>query len=345
MRILLTVMLMVFLAGCVTRDLRTDENNGITINKFFADPSSVDSGDIFHAYMELENVGGRTAKSVKLELISTAFDQQQRENAPAIAKIGQPLPEFSFTPVDKAGNTPYFYATLAPPDASLNRPGEFRVVGWTLQAPFIPEGIIKDFRLLGRATYEYSTSAALNIPVYTKNEFRQSQDLKSLEATSTNGPIKVFISGPGQVVVNTDPDIIRLNNNEAAVYTITLKNTGDGIPFTNNINGLVKGTVRFSGGITPVDCINTGTAQLEQQLLQRPSQQAYDSSYYVITLPENDNGVVLRNGNSATFSCTLALARSQWISRPFGTATIAFDLSYLYFIEKETKVSVKGLRT
>ncbi len=341
MKVALVIMLVVSLAGCIARDVRVDENNGVSINKLFADPSSVDSGDIFHVYMELENVGGRTAKSVNLDLVATAFDQQQRQNLPTIAKIGQPMPEFTFTPVERNS---YSFQTLAPPDPDLNQPGEFHVVSWALQAPFIPEGIVKDFRLLGRVTYEYSTSAAINIPVYTKNEIKQSKDVKSLEATSTNGPIKVFISGPGQVVVNTDPDIIRLNNNEAAVYTITLRNTGDGIPFTNNINGLVKGTVRFSGGITPVDCINTGTAQLEQQLLQRPSQQAYDSSYYVITLPETDNGVVLRNGNSATFSCTLVLARDQWISRPFGTATITFDLSYLYFIEKETTVSVKGLR-
>ncbi len=345
MRIAFAIILAISITGCVGRDVRTDENNGIAINKFFADPSNADSGDIFHVYMELENVGERTAKFVKLFLIATAFEQQQRENLPTIVKIGQPLPEFTFNPVEKADTASYSFQTLAPPDPDLNKPGEFRVVSWTLQAPFIPEGVIKDFRMLGRVTYEYSTSAAINIPVYTKNEIRQSQDVKSLEATSTNGPIKVFISGPDQIIVNTDSDIIRLNNNEVVVYTITLKNTGDGIPFTNNINGLIKGTVRFSGGITPVDCISTSSAQLEQQILQRPSQQTYDASYYVINLPEGDNGVVLRNGDSATFSCTLALARNQWISRPFGTATITFDLSYLYFIEKETTVSVKGLRT
>jgi hypothetical protein len=207
---------------------------------------------------------------------------------------------------------------------------------WTLQAPYLPEGTRKDFRLAGRITYQYATSSIFNIPVYTKNEAK-TRALDSVTSAHSKGPLRVEITGPPQIIVNTDPG---LSSSELVVYNVKITNTGEGIPITGNKNGLLLGTIRFAGGIAPASCLSTG-----QEIFLPPiasSSQAYDTSTYQITLAEND--LVLRDGKSASFSCTLGLDRRQWTSRPFGTAVMSFDLNYIYFIEEEATVSVRGIR-
>lgn len=336
----------VFLSACVSRQVRADANNGLVISRFFADPERIDSGDIFRVYMEVENVGQRTADKARLELISSAFEGQDISPGAGVIKPGEPLPEFRAERTERN----YYFETLAPPKADYNQPGDFRVVSWPLQAPFVPEGTAKEFRLLGRLTYSYSTSAVATIPVYTKNEMRNTGLPKSFDAAGTSGPLKIEVSGPKNIVVNTDPDAISISRSEFAVYTVTMRNTGDGIPITSGINGLVTGTMRFAGGITPVDCLKEKTEAFPASQVSLPSQQTfkilqqqgYDPEAYQIDLPDGENGLILRNGEAVTFSCTLALARGQWVSRPFGTATISFDIDYTYFIEKEATVTVRG---
>lgn len=348
--IFFSLLTLIFLSACVSRDVRVAANNGLEMSRFYAEPGAVDSGEIFSVYMEVENVGGRTANAVVLEMLSNAFENENsglqrncvdKSGQPIICPLNIQLPQAAKTEVIKK----YYFEKFSPPAPELGRPGDFRAVNWELQAPFLPYGAVKDFRILGRMSYEYSTSSSVSIPVYTKSEFRQRKGINSMEIRSTNGPVKIEVSGPKQIVVDTAAADI--SKNEVVVYTITMTNTGDGIPVTRGVNGLVKGSIKFSGGITPLDCLkqdNMVVVNNEQPPLSRPSQQVYDSSSYLVRLPESDKGLILRDGRSVTFSCTVGLDRSQWVSRQVGTATMLFDISYRYFAEKEATVTVRGIK-
>ena len=257
-----------------------------------------------------------------------------------------------------------FQEELSPPDAEKNRPGQSFTADWTLVPPVLPEGLRTQFHPAVRVTYVYKTTAAVKIPVMTKNEYESRINLGkavSLPMTvdNTNAPIKIAVTrGTSPIVVNTDPDAMRLNPIERATYIIELQNVGDGIPTpaeftgapgqTGKEGGFVLGAITLSGsGVQFDDCLGTGvSAALNRGQIAAPSfvtPSFFTAGNQQLLLGGNSEILRLRSDKRAPFGCTLAIDRQAWTSRPFGEILMTFDLYYLYNVDKETTITVKGV--
>lgn len=258
-----------------------------------------------------------------------------------------------------------FQEELSPPDTEKNRPGQSFTADWTLVPPTLPEGVKTVFRPTVRVSYIYKTTASVKIPVMTKNEYESRINLGKpvqlpIQVDNTNAPIKIAVSrGTSPVIVNTDPDAIRLNPAEKATYIIELQNVGDGIPtpaeFTGaqgqsgKEGGFILGAITLTGsGVQFDDCLGAGvSAALNRGQLGTgtivASTVPFTAGNEQLLLGGNAELLRMRSDKRAPFGCTLAVDRQTWASRPFGEILMTFDLWYIYNVDKETAITVKGV--
>ncbi|MBI2232404.1 MAG: hypothetical protein HYU56_00640 [Candidatus Aenigmarchaeota archaeon] len=259
-----------------------------------------------------------------------------------------------------------FQEELAPPDKERNRPGQSFTADWTLVPPVLPEGLRTEFHPAVRVTYVYKTTASITIPVMTKNEYESRINLgKPVDATFKvehplgGAPIKVAVTrATSPIIVNTDPVAISQNPIERATYIIELQNVGNGIPTpaeftgapgqTGKQGGFVLGAVTLSGsGVQFDDCLGNGVSaalnrgQIASPVFVTPS--VFTTGNQQLLLGGNSEILRLRSDKKAPFGCTLAIDRQAWTSRPFGEILMTFDLYYLYNVDKETTITVKGV--
>lgn len=67
---ILPLALLIFIAGCIGSSVRTDSTNGLIVNEFSADPLNPEAGDIVNFFLDVENVGGTTARCITTELFN-----------------------------------------------------------------------------------------------------------------------------------------------------------------------------------------------------------------------------------------------------------------------------------
>lgn len=310
------LVLVVLAAGCIGgQKVRIDENNGLVINDFSIDPAEVESGRPFRIFLEVENVGGTTARDVKAFLFGASWVP----NSATLEKWGNRI--------------------IGPPDVLTQSPGGTLATSWDATvlgpAPLLPEGVVHTFKLTGRVTYNYSTSAVVNIPMFNEEEFLRKKKIgelidATLVVSNTNAPIKVAIEGTSPVVVR-NPFYDGLPQEEV-FYRIHFLNVGSGIPITEaqtgqELTGLVGGTIILQGdGLRFKECLGaTGTN--------------------IVQIPRTEQGgALIRGASSAIVPCTISVDRALWQTKPQGTATLVFDLEYKYFVDKEASLTVIGRR-
>ena len=215
------------------------------------------------------------------------------------------------------------FSELQPPNPRRGSPGGADIAYWQLAAPQLPEGITHTYNIIGRVYYDYSTSAAASIPVINEDEYnrRRLQGISignALSVSSSSAPVKVEVTGSSPVIVRKE------GGSEHVFYNFIFRNAGTGVPVTGNINGLIIGEIRILGdGASFGNCI-TGSAGS-------------------IQLSENEqDGVLIRRGESVTLPCEIVISRSAWESKPLGTMTIVFDLKYRYYTDSEVAITVIG---
>lgn len=257
-----------------------------------------------------------------------------------------------------------FQEEMSPPDKEKNRPGQSFTAEWTLVPPVLPEGLRTEFHPAVRVTYIYKTTASVVVPVLTKNEYESRINLGKpvnlpIQVQNTNAPIKVAVTrGTSPIVVNTDPDAMRLNPLEKATYIVELQNVGDGIPTpaeftgapgqTGKEGGFILGAITLSGsGVQFDDCLGSGiSAALNRGQIATPvfnTPGIFTAGNSQLLIGGNSELLRLRSDRRAPFGCTLAVDRQAWVNRPFGEVLLTFDLYYLYNVDKETTVTVKGV--
>ncbi len=226
------IIVLIVISGCVQREVRTDDNNGLVINRFESDIPRIEEGDQFTLFLEIENVGGTTAENVRVNLYGASWEN----------------------PVEK------YISKLSPPDitTSPSIPGDFYQLEWTMDAPDLEEGVEQDFRLVGRINYNYNSNPVANIPALSKDEYRR-RTLKgealneAIVTTNTAGPVKVSVSGASPMIVRSD---LMEGEDNQYVMRITFSNVGYGIPITDNTDGKIIGHVKISGtGATMISCL------------------------------------------------------------------------------------------
>jgi hypothetical protein len=300
----ITLFALVVASGCTgigqERAAKVDPNNGIVINEFSVDPPRAVFGeDTVSVYLEVENVGGTTAKNVEVKLTGVGgFDGYTAKTI---------IPE------------------LSPPDISIEPPvpGILKAFVWELVPKNVGEGVSHIESIIGRVMYDYTTTAAVSIPVYSKAEYKRLQNLgQEIESTvtlsNTNAPVKIALSGEVPLVAS--------EAGEEGSYIIEFINVGDGIPSTNNEDGQIAGKIKIMGPAEFVDCLGQSGTEIT-----------------INPTGPIDEQIKIRRGESIKKACSIRLT-TDWADAPKDSIQMTFDLDYRYYVQKEVAVNVIGAR-
>jgi len=316
-KILLLIVLLVLAAGCTgNRQVQVDDSNGLRISTFITSPSVVESisGDTVLFDMEVENVGGTTAKNVQIDLYGVQ-GQWRDANGNLLTS----------TQTKTLG-------TMKPPIASRNIPGDFKMAQWEFKTPAIPQGITPDLKIEGRVSYDYNTSGHLIVPVVSEDEFRRSQ----IESQPIEEPVIINSQGPIKLTLSANNRFIILDTTSSgSTYThpfrIELQNVGAGFPITPEVGGGIigaggrlTGTIQLLGpGVEFDDCLGV-------------------SGGNEINLDDASIMVRLRDSGTVPIVCNIKFDKTVWGNRPTDSVQFIFNLFYRYYVREEVSVRVVG---
>ncbi|MCD6215524.1 MAG: hypothetical protein J7J92_00425 [Candidatus Aenigmarchaeota archaeon] len=292
------LVMVLLVSGCTTTGRKAEivDNNGLVINDFYIDPETAEANDEVVVHMEVENKGWTTATNVDARLYGTGFAT-------------------SVSP-----SQTQFIGTMRAPDLYTDPPipGDLASKDWVMTVKKFPEGNRYPFPLYLRVFYDYKTSGSAVITAYNEDEFKRRAMKQDLEApivvsNSKGTPVKVLVTGESPVKVDLDSD------SDTATYRITISNVGDGVPITNDENGLVKGRIELIGDAEFAGCMGK------------------DVSGKIV-----DFDVKLGKREQARRSCTIKFSKSTWQTIPVEPIQLMFELNYKYYIEKEGTVHIIG---
>ena len=273
-RNLLFLLVAVLLAAsaCIQagRTVKVSSTDGLVINEFSSDLSRYERNEKPNLYLEVENVGGTSAKNVKLYILGATWDSN-------------PCP-----PPNEACPTE-LASTMSPPDMSVVPavPGDLISRTWDLD-PYseLPEGVEVPITVVARIEYDYSSNGVVTVPVLTKEEYklRTERNMPIPEApnvTNSAGPIHIDLDPRGlPIILSSVPTETSLR--------IYLRNVGSGAPITGNEVGKMTIGLSIDGlGATFTTC---GGKTVNEK---------------TVTL-----SVTLRRGESITIPCNVKLAES-----------------------------------
>ena len=320
--LVLLIVSVVLISGCVNnRAVKTSENRGVTINSFSASPLQAYTGEQVLFDLEIENIGGTTAKNVQADLFGV--EGQWRDS----------LGNIIDSTLTKWGSI-----VLKPPVPSRNIPGDFRITQWELTTPDIPQGITANLPIEARVTYDYNTSGHLGVKLISQDEFRRQQLIGEQSSgpafviVNSNGPLKLSIPERYQTPIIVDTESTA--QFETYPFRIQIDNVGDGFPITpeddgriRGIGGRLQGTIDIFGpGVEFEDClgIRSGTH---------------------IDLDDADILVRLRQigQGSLPVACNIKIDKNVWQGRPEDTLQFIFNIRYRYYVSESVNVQVVGL--
>jgi len=308
--LVLAAIAIIAISGCTQRSTTIDANNGLKINEFSADPLEAESNDLVSFLLEVENVGGTTAKDVVANLYGVQNQWIDTNNNVVDSTLTKEI------------------GTLKPPDITRNIPGDFKMVQWTLRAPRMPEGTNQILPITARITYIYNTTGSIVIKAFSDQQQKIEQNLKKwppanpFVVTNTNAPIKIDVPTRYQIPIivdTTKPD------DQTEQLRIEFVNKGNGWPVTENVPGRMYGTIRLFGPAEFSDCLGV-------------------TSGNEIGIDENNVDLVkLKSTGNVPVACEIKINKDQWGNNPEGIITMTFEMYYLYYLEQTAPVRVIGI--
>ena len=210
---------MVFASGCVgtSRPVKVSASDGLQIDDFSADVNDVFSGETVRLSLEVENVGGTTARGVKAKLFGGASGWGDGSVEKTVGR-----------------NNPSGTNVLDPPIIDTNIPGDFNKVVWSVKSPSLEQGLVQTYDMGVRVRYSYSTTSVTPIDVISYDEFDRQRKTNSfspspIQSKNSNAPIKVEVTGSAPLRAGGDAKV-------SEPVTLTLTNVGDGIVFRRDDN-------------------------------------------------------------------------------------------------------------
>jgi len=193
---LLAVLLM---SGCVGQGGVT-VGDGVNINDFSVDFSSIDSGEKVTLYLKVSNSGTTEAENVKVELAG-------------------------IDPREWRGKTSESLGSLLPVDPQSKTPGETQTRLFELNAPSLARGLQVTYEPIAYVSYDYKATAVKAVTLVDIDELRrmvqQGKGPSVKSVSSTGGPIAVEIqagefvkTGSSSEAYNRFPLYITLTNNK-----------------------------------------------------------------------------------------------------------------------------------
>jgi len=316
--LILLILAVVVVAGCTGKQVSQDVNSGLTINSFTATEPQTTSGDMVLFDMEVDNIGGTTARNAQVDLFGV--EGQWRDS------FGNLIQD---TQTKQLG-------TLRPPFPLRNIPGDMKLVQWQLMTPNIPQGIAPNKQVEARVTYDYNTSGHFTIGAMSEDEYRR-QQINNQQITFTpeivnsEGPLHLTISDTFLkpiIVDTTSPDAF-----ETHPFQFVLTNVGGGFPITpeddsriRGAGGKLEGTIDvFGPGVSFDDCLGA-------------------TSGTHVDLDDSEILVRVRDNNQVPIACSIKIDKSQWGNRPEDSVEFVFNIFYRYYNYKTVTVNVVGAR-
>ncbi len=315
------ILAVVAISGCVgQRAVTVGENRGVTINSFLASPTQVYTGESVLLDVEIENIGGTTAKNVQVDLFGV--EGQWRDS----------LGNLIDSTLTKWGNI-----ILRPPFPDRNIPGDLRITQWEITTPDIPQGITANLPIEARVTYDYNTSGHLGVKLVSLDEWRRKQ-LLSEEVTNpfviinSNGPLKLSI--PERYRTPIIVDTTSSNQFETYPFRIQIDNVGDGFPITPEDDGRIRGAGgRLQGTI---DLFGPGVEFEECLGVRGGTHIDLDDADILIRLREIGRG-------SLPIACNVKIDKTVWSNRAEDTLQFIFNIRYRYYVSQQATVQVVGV--
>ncbi len=317
--LILAVLAVVVIAGCIGgRPAKQEPTRGVDINSFEANPRQARSGEFVIFDLEVENIGGTTARNVQVDLFGV--DGQWRD---------------SFGNVIRDTQTKQI-GTLRPPLPERNIPGDFKLMQWQLQTPVIPQGISPTRQIEARVTYDYNTSGALVVGAISEDEYRRQQITGQgptfvAESVNSQGPIHLEI--PEKFKQNIIVDTTSSDPTSVHSFRFEFVNVGDGFPITPESDNRIKGA---GGKLSGTIDVQGPGVEFEDCLGQRSGTR--------VNLDNSEIAVKLRENNRVPIACTIKIDRAQWGNRPEDTVQFVFNIFYRYYVPKTALVQIIGER-
>lgn len=204
--VLLSLALVIFLAGCVSQP-KSAVSKGVIIKSFGPDAPEIYAGDSAVVTLEVENVGGEDARNVMASLGGLGLDWT-----------------WTKTPVRVAG-------VLERSRPAQGLPGGVADVQWDIKSPSNAKTAV--YPITVRITYGYGTTATGSLKVYNNDylrslpvaEAQKIRESSGIESFSTSiAPLSITLSGAAR------PFIITGANREGVV-SFQISNTEDGAPY------------------------------------------------------------------------------------------------------------------
>lgn len=310
--------MVVLAVGCTNKSATQSATQGVTINSFTATDSQVRSGDTVLFDLEVENIGGTTARNVQVDLFGVE---------------GQWM--------DTSGNfiqdtQTKQLGTLKPPLVERNIPGDFKLSQWQLKTRDVAQGLNSNMQVEARVTYDYNTSGYLRVAALSYDEYRRLQINNqqpdfTAEAVNSQGPIHLEIAPQFM-----KPIIVDTTTGEDSIvqpFRFEFVDVGDGFPITPESDGRIRGaggklsgTIQvFGPGVEFDDCLGV-------------------TSGTVVNLDDSEITVKIRDTKRVPIACSIKIDKNVWGDRPTDTIQFEFNIFYRYYVPKDVTVSVLGGR-
>ena len=300
---ILPIILIVLAAGCTSnKHASSAVNNGIQLVDFYTSPSEAGPGDPVTVYYQIKNTGDKDAKNV----VAVLFGAKE--------VLGQDRLE------DNIGD-------LSPIDKRYGGTGEPYLGTFLVSSPKeIPYNQKVEVPLHIRIYYDYSSSAVTDaVNIYSKDEWKrmsgkgQTIGPEKVNVINNDGPIQFYVDNPVNPIIDPSREELRVP------IIIHMRNVGEGVPFMNNEDGLISGSVKVIGSaIQSMQCISGGDTFY-------PSK---DDSSYV-----NLDFKLTRKGEKE-FVCYVYFDKSA--IQPINSLQFAFDFNYRYYITGQTSFTAWG---
>lgn len=244
--LLFSVILIIFLAGCTTGGESPVSSNGVIIESFAPDLSTVDSGTPVNFILSIKNVGGKPADNV----YGVLFGLSDKWNLnPALDTLT------------------LISSSLAPADQTTGLPGEEATHVWTVDAvPSSQTDITYDATV--RIQYKYKTEATGLVRIVSSDYLRTNPNVPRgvTESQTTAGPLVVNFFARSPLVTPT--------NNKVRVQ-IEVQNVGGGKTFvgepsidpSKQVTSNMLNKIKVSVGDDPANFCDTSVEDKEVLLI------------------------------------------------------------------------------
>lgn len=372
----------VAVSACVQgQQVKTDENNGLVINSFAAEPQTAYPTDSVAFFLDAENVGDFTSDCARAQLFnvdSWRFTDgrsvsEQLEGVPFRGVRAGPFGitiniifgrsaagiSIPFSDVDSlkqqfkdvlCGQTFGIFndnivktdIDLLPPDVNRNRAGKIFTTSWTLFPPVLPEGVVTTLKPTARIYYLYKSNAVVNVPVLSISEFRRRQN------TGQDVALQSEVSNqhaPVKIAVlrGGDRPVVVDTNPKLLENFDTQKERATFVFEMQNVG---------NGFVTPAEFVDGkqggfifGKIKILGTGAEFSDCLGFKDTKEVFVSGENAALLKMRSDKKVPFACTISLDRNIWQSVPEGTVTLRFEMFYVYNVDAETSVKVLGVES